>query len=429
MHKLYVSFFIICVALGSKAEDIFKMLIGANDTPLTLTDGTVKVDVDSSFFAKKINSEIVIEGARELTFTLPKIMNMLMVDIKVQLNTFDVEAETFLVDYKNFIEHTAKSEFPKTISIKVKQTYRYLASYIKNLDGDVLTALFATAVIARKDNAKAAYTSTRTEATRHSQLVMQWWNILDLDGVASVLLGIPSHIFQTTVSVIAEQKFTGSGKVVDVNKAKNFFRIIHCNIYKYRSDSADYFNLVSIYVRYAMTFLLGTRNFLNSANFNSYSRELELWSIIEKSQDDASGIRVVPVCNVMQNLFVIYVKLLLQRGLKERNIFLLIDSKYISYNGEKAGMLISNMDKFSQDDRDTLKQFVDFAPLNSGRHLLTQKAIDDSVSSNYIDAYLGHYAAGEEPLGKFSTFDVADYINAINSTTTKIANEYGIKEL
>jgi len=87
------------------------------------------------------------------------------------------------------------------------------------------------------------------------------------------------------------------------------------------------------------------------------------------------------------------------------------------------------MDKFSQTDRDTLKQFVDFAPLNSGRHLLTQKAIDNSVSANYIDSYLGHYAAGEEPLGKFSTFDVANYIDAINHITTKITNEYGIKEL
>jgi len=431
MYKSYVSFFIICVALGSKAEDIYKMLVGASGTPLSLTDdGTINnVDVDSSFFAKSINSELVVDGARELTFALPQIMQMLMADIKVKFNTSDVDIETFLADYKKFIEQTAKHEFPKTISIKVKQVHRYFASFIKSIDGDVLTSLLATGVIARKDNAKVAYTSTRTEATGHSQLLMEWWNVLELDDVASALLGIPSNLFQTTVTVIAQQTFTGSGKVVDAEKAQNFFRIIHCNVYKYHRDSADYFNLISIYIRYAMTFLLGTRDFQNSANFNSYSRELGLWSIIEKSQDDASGIRVVPVCKSMQILLSLYTELLLQRGLTDKNIFLINNSQYIPYSGEKAGMIISNMNKFSRTERDTLKEFVDFAPLNSGRHLLTQKAIDDSVSANYIDAYLGHYGAGEEPLGKFSTFDVANYVNAINHTTTKIANEYGIKEL
>jgi hypothetical protein len=177
-----------------------------------------------------------------------------------------------------------------------------------------------------------------------------------------------------------------------------------------------------------MTFLLGTRDFLNSADFNSYSSVLGLWSINEKSQDDASGIRVVPVCPIMKKLLLTYNGLLVKKGL-DNNIYLYADAQYIPFRDEKARMIIFGMDNFSQADRDTLMEFIDFAPLNSGRHLLTQKAIDDSVSANYIDAYLGHYGAGEEPLGKFSTFDVADYIDAINHTTTKIANEYGIKEL
>ena len=154
-----------------------------------------------------------------------------------------------------------------------------------------------------------------------------------------------------------------------------------------------------------------------------------LWSIVEKSQDDASGIRVVPVCNTMQNILSVYSKLLLKRGLQDKNVYLYVDFEYISYRGEKAGVVLSDIDGLTQVDRDTLVQFVNFAPLNGGRHLLTQKAIDDSVSANYIDAYLGHYAAGEEPFGKFSTFDVADYIEVINHSTTKIAYEYGIKEL
>jgi hypothetical protein len=429
MHKLYISFFVVCVALGSKAEDIFKMLVNAGDTPLTLTDdGCIEVDIDSSYFAKRIESNIVIDGGKKLIFALPHIMRILMTDVKNKFSTMDIDTETFLQDYKKFIEQTARSEFPKTISIKVKQSHRYFASFIKNKDGDILTALFATSVIARKDNAKAAYTSTRTEATGHSQLVMQWWNILDLDKVASSLLGIQPNIFQTTVSIIADQKFTGSGKIVAAKKAQNFFRIIHCNIHKYSSDGADYFNLISIYIRYAMTFLLGTRDFLNSADFNSYSSVLGLWSINEKSQDDASGIRVVPVCPIMKKLLLTYNGLLVKKGL-DNNIYLYADAQYMPFRDEKARMIIFGMDNFSQADRDTLMEFIDFAPLNSGRHLLTQKAIDDSVSANYIDAYLGHYGAGEEPLGKFSTFDVADYIDAINHTTTKIANEYGIKEL
>jgi len=430
MDKLYLSFFILCVALGSKAEDIFNMLRGAKDTPLTLLDdGSICIDIDETLFAKKIDSEILENSSKCLTVMLPKLMLMLIADIKQKFNTLEIDNEFFLMDYKTFIEKSAKNKFQKTISIKVKQSHRYFARFIKSKNGDLFTALFATGVIARKDTAKLAYTSTRTEATGHSQLLLLWWNTLELDSITSRLLGINENLFKTIDSTIAQLKFSGSGKIVDSHKAQQFFHIIHSNLYKYNTESEEYFNLVSMYIRYAMTFLLGTRDFLASANFNSYSSVLGLWSIIEKSQDDASGIRIVPVCKIMKNLLALYQQLLLQHGIKDKDIYLIIDSQYIGYKEEKARNILSQITGFTQKQKDVLIQFVDFAPLNSGRHLLTQKAIDDSISTHYIDAYLGHYAAGEEPLGMYSTLDVAEYIKAINHTTTKIASMYGIKEL
>jgi len=428
MREIYIGFFILCIVLGSHAETVLKLLRGNEENPLRLTDdGLICMDVDASLFASKVNSSLLIQGKDSLCFSLSHMMRQLIAYLKRKLSATDIDDESFLSEYKKTIEKYAKHGFPKTISIKIKHVYRYLPSYIKALDADILTSLLATGVRSRNEGSKLAYTSTRSQADDHSELIKQFWNDLDLDECVSTMLGI-SNVFKTEVATVPKQEFTGSSKVVDAQKATEFFRTIRLNFHVYHKNDGEYFNLFSIYARYAMSLLLGTREFLNSAHFGSYSEELGLWSMNEKSQDIASGVRLVPVCEIMQSILAEYKHLLASRGLGSM-VYIFSDLQYVPFRPEEAHQALLEMSELAAEDREVLSDYVAFVPLNSGRHLFTQKAVDFSMSSDYIAAYLGHYAKGEEQLGKFSTLCVIDYCNEIKKLTTIIAAEYGIKEL
>ncbi len=428
MRELYIEFFILCIVLGSSVETLLKLLREDKKNPLRLTDdGLVCIDVDASLFASKVNSSLLIQGKDSLCFSLPHLMKLLIADLKRKLSATDIDDESFFSEYKKTIEKYAKHEYPKTISIKIKHVQRLLPSYIKSLDADILTSLLATGVSSRNEGSKLAYTSTRSQADNHSELLKQFWNDLELDESVSAILGIP-NVFKTEVSTVPKQEFTGTSKVPYAQKATEFFSTIRLNLHIYHKNDVEYFNLFSIYVIYAMSLLLGTRGFLSSAHFSSYSKELGLWSMNEKSQDIASGIRFVPVCDVMQALLSEYKHLLASRGLGSM-VYIFSDFKYMPFRPEKAHHALLEMSGLSVEVRDVLSEYVTLVPLNSGRHLFTQKAVDFSMSANYIATYLGHYAKGEEQLGKFSTMNVDDYCKEIKELTTIIATEYGIKEL
>ncbi len=425
LNQLYIGFFILCVVLGSKAEDILNLLRGNGDTSLGFKNGVLTVRINDKPFAKKINSDFLAKSNDILKFSLPAILSMLISRMKIDFSTsIYMDNEEFLSGYKDFIKESAKT-FPKNITIKPKQVYRYLERYIRDMDADALTALLATTMVFQNNNAKAGYVSARINSEVQAQLLSQYCIDLGLDSVISSLLGIP-NVFQTTVSTTSANNFTGSSRVVDAVKARYFFKALRISMLKHSDDRELHFNLVSIYIRYAASLLLGTRSFIDSANFNSYSTDLGLWYISEKSQDIASGVRVVPVCNTMKSLLVYYEKILKERGLKH-NIYLIDEEEIIPFSDREAFQTVQDAPYLYH--QEILEEYIKEVPLNSGRHLFTRKAIDFSISSSYISAYLGHYSAGEEQFGLYSTLNIADYCNSVTYITTIIANEFGIKEL
>lgn len=425
LNQLYVGFFILCVVLGSKAEDILNLLRGDSDTSLGFKNGVLTVRISDKPFAKKINSNFLAKSNETLKFSLPAILSMLISRMKIDFETsVDMDNEAFLSGYEDFIKESAK-RFPKKITIKPKHVYRYLAQYVHDMDDDALTALLATTMVFRNNNAKTGYVSARSNSEVQAQLLSQYCIDLGLDSVISSLLGIP-NVFQTSVSTTSPHSFTGSSKVVDADKARAFFRALRINILKHSDDRVLHFNLVSIYIRYAASLLLGARSFNQSFNFNSYSSDLGLWYISEKSQDIASGVRVVPVCNIMNSLFEYYEKVLKERGLKH-NVYFIDAEEIIPFSDREAFQVIYNAPFLY--DQENLEEYIKEVPLNSGRHLFTCKAIDYSISSSYISAYMGHYSAGEEQFGLYSTLNISDYCDSITYITTIIANEFGIKEL
>jgi len=373
-NNIYFKFFILCVSLGVKAEDILQLLREEEETTLlVIENGVLSVNIDNTYFAKNIDSDMLLESDYRLSFSLAYMMRILIEDMKVEFSSIEVDDSTFLLDYKMHIENASNFIFPRTIRIKAKQVHRYFTSYIKNNGSDLITALLATGVISRNDRSIVAYTSTRTEAEGYSQTLKQFWNSLDLDSIVSSILDKEFYI-PTTMETVAKNKFAGSGKVINPQKARDFFHVLRLNIYKYHEDDMEYFNYFSIYMKYAMSLLLGTREFLQSSDFNSYSAEIGIWSINEKSKNIESGIRLVPVCEIMQKLFSKYI-ILLERYELDHNIYLYVDSKFIGFRSEKAHQILSDMKKIVIDDKELLLDYTVNAPLNGGRHVFTKKII------------------------------------------------------
>ncbi len=175
-----------------------------------------------------------------------------------------------------------------------------------------------------------------------------------------------------------------------------------------------------------MSLLVGTRPFIESANFTSYDAETGIWMISEKAQDIASGVRLVPVCDIMKSILKTYQTLLQKRGLKN-DFYLVMDAEHVTFSSYLANKFIKTTSYL--EGAEIIEKYTEDVPLNSGRHLFVRFAIDNLMNVHHISTYLGHYTAGEEQFGIYSTLNFQNYSDAIKTITTKIAQECGIREL
>ncbi len=64
-------------------------------------------------------------------------------------------------------------------------------------------------------------------------------------------------------------------------------------------------------------------------------------------------------------------------------------------------------------------------PLNIGRHLLRSELIHRRVPVALVDALLGHWVAGREPMGRFSTLSPIEYKKILVPVLEEIQTELG----
>ena len=226
--KIYTGFFILNIALGCKMQDLMHLLEESKGGALNLKNGLIYVKTDSSLFARNF-SELLSQSDDTLSFNIPIPMAILIAEIKKTILAKEFDKDIFWEGYKEFIKKSLKA-FPKRIMIKRKQVHRYLAQYMQENGSDVLTGKLATASYSQNDTAKLAYTSSRSNASGHSNLIQNYWDELGLSEVASNILGINTN-FSTNVSTIASEKFSGTSQAVEINKADVFFKALRGNIY------------------------------------------------------------------------------------------------------------------------------------------------------------------------------------------------------
>ncbi|RLA60391.1 MAG: hypothetical protein DRQ78_09550 [Epsilonproteobacteria bacterium] len=428
-EKLSAILILITLVMGCQVADTIGMLLMCEDSVFTYEDGTITVKIDKSHFAANSSKEFLQKSDDEISFEIPYLLSLLIAEAKrtlaVTSDTEDVDIDMLKDNLKEYSEF-AKKSFPKEISFEVDKLYRHLKSYIKVTNGDLVTSFFATATYHKNDTPKMSYTSTNTKSQAHSQLLLSYWLELGLDSVVRSILGLGSEVFTTKPISIKEPKYAGSSRCAQPDKAKEFNRILDENIRSYSLSEDDdvLFALASIKIGYAMSFLSGTRNFNNSTDFSSYSHYLGTVTISEKASTVAAGLRVIPLCDVINDGLKSYNDIFLKpRGLNRRVCFL-DAGKVVPFTQRSALKTLKNIPNLSK--RAVLEEYVQNVPLNTGRHCFAKKATELSISSEYISAYLGHNFSGSEQFGIYSTLDTKKYYEQARYVESSIAIEFGI---
>ncbi len=427
-QKLHKSLLILTTSLGCKLGDAIDMVRNDDDAIFKYKDGSITVKLDQSIFASTQLTEYTKSSKKSIVFNVSTMADQLIAYTKSLLDQNTEDKESLFSRHKVHVKELSK-KYPKHISVKADQTYRYLKLYAKEKKADMLTLLLSCGTYTQNDTAKLAYTSTRENSVSQSKLVIDFWNTLQFNDIVSVMLNSTSTITTSLSHHVSKPIYAGSSKGVNPFHSRKFFRTIHQNIEKYTSlgDRDTVFNLASIGTRYAMSLLLGTRGFKNSASFDSCSYDLGLLVINEKSQHIASGVRVIPLCSTIISLLRNYEMVHLYHKSLERGIWLIEDGVTQSFNRKLAADILKSIPDL--ENRDNLEKYVEYVHLNTGRHCFTQKALELSVDVDHISAYMGHNFAGAEQFGIYSTLNVTSYANAIKYVTQTLASEHGIKDL
>jgi hypothetical protein len=247
--------------------------------------------------------------------------------------------------------------------------------------------------------------------------------------ISRKILGIPDGIFATESISITNPSFAGSSNCVVAKKSKAFFRALDDNIRHYTllDDGQILFNLVSIKMGYSSSILAGTRSFKNSKDFTSWSYTASTLTISEKASSAAAGLRVVPLCQIMNDGYKSYSDNFLKPLSLEKRICLLDGENTLDFSKQSVYKTLKGIPKLHE--RAVLEEYVQNVPLNTGRHCFTQKAIALSIQSEYISTFMGHNFSGSEQFGIYSTLNTTEYAEAVRYVSTTLANEHGIKDL
>jgi len=425
LDKLCAATFMLMVVLGSKFTDLMDMLTEKNDALLSYKDGTLTTQIDKNLFAGDVN-DFLQKNKHTVKFNIPHLMGIIISKLMFLVKSQEKSTEELYQLFEDYLKN-AVSQFEYKIDLKPKKLYRILKRYTKENSKDLLSGLIATGVYTQGDKARLAYTTVRTNSAKQSNLITNLWLDLGFDVLARKIMGFADDHLPTKRGVeIPKLEFSGSPKYVIPQYSRDFFRVLRASIAEYDVDSDEAFNLISIVVRYSMSLLLGTRNFKNSANFESISFSEGMLMISEKATSISAGLRVIPLCDTINSLLQKYDTDFLQpRGLS-KDVWLVSDKKPTLFTPKKAYSFLESLSNL--ENIEVCQQYVQNVPLNTGRHGFTKFAIEQDIPTHFISAYMGHNTAGGEQLGVYSTMDVQSYKEAVRGVTSKIAYEHGVKD-
>jgi len=449
--------FILSIVFGFTLDDVILFLHDENKNIKLLQNGKISTRIDPELFAKYRVNTLLEKRGFTINYILQdyiyRLINNIVDHVLVYSNLayyfknikWKISCEVSLLKNsnnsiktivsKNRIDNFSKfkedylnsmkkliSEFNKKINIDLNNMWKITLRFSKIFFGDDTIAMLSIAKYQKNDTAKLSYSSTEKFSQKHSLLLERICNSLDLPNAVSRLLNIEYKVYNHTFTSV-EPILVGSHKAVHYKYVKDFFKRINHLIF-IEDDKLKKFNLISVYIRYAMSILCGTRDYKNSSTIKNISFSTHTQMITEKSDSKLNGIRIIPLCETIERLIKYYNHFCKNSEIKLDYISLHDKSEFIKFDQKIAFKIIADIsnDKFIND-------FIKYVPLNTGRHIINQYKIEKKLNATYIETFLGHYISGAEQIGVYSPLDIPSYIHYIRENMQNIAKLFGIREL
>jgi len=432
--NLFLTVFLFSCVTGVEYERIINTLWDKDDIlTIDLNEGIVTVQLDETLFVKEKKSPLFVNAQKSISYTLPPLMIMLTRKIKIVLDTSikeldnDEKCKILLSKqvgkwYENYISKKVEA-FDKKISIKPKQMWRVVEAYKKEMLKEEMSTLFCVGKYQIVDRSKMAYASVHSKGQIHAEFIVSLYDDLGLHDVLAAALGLDSSLFRTKGQIDKKGNYAGATVALKVEESKRFFSEMQEIIMREENIELR-FNLTAIYMKYALSLLLGTRTFTYSTALDNISFSLHILSISEKASTLLSGIRVIPLCKRAEQLIRSYQYECSVMKVPDTSIYMIENGNSQLYSKTLALNTLNEAGASSW-----LVEFVSKVPTNTGRHIITNEARENNFNGYYLEALLGHYSSGEEQLGVFSTMDMPDYISKCRKLTQDIADKYGVLAL
>lgn len=376
--------------------------------------------INEGLFANKINIHFFQKNNKTVYYKIPYFLSMALNQCS---KTISNSSNNFLSEEieKEYYAYINKqiTGFHKTIKINVKRIGRIAVAYLREKGLEDISIMFCSAIYSKNQTAKMAYTSIHKHVRYYSGYLKELYDELNGDLLLSHYLNIKYQESIKKDKILQKREYAGSNLLVDDLLLKNFFSKLH-DLIEHEDKLYLRFNYITIYVRFALSLLAGTRTFHDSASLENISFEHKIMKISEKAETQLSGLRLVPLCESALELIHYYKDQLSKFELDKNNFYIYKEGSFHKFKIEKN--LFENI-------HPDVVEFISNVPLNFGRHLFTKFAIEQKLSRDHLDAFLGHYSSGLEQFGIYSSLNFPHYINEITQLTEMLADIYGVETL
>ncbi|MGO3057825.1 MAG: hypothetical protein ACTID3_12955 [Halomonas sp.] len=191
---------------------------------------------------------------------------------------------------------------------------------------------------------------------------------------------------------------------------------------------ATLFNMHNAYVAYTVAMLMfstgyrSVRDPLPSWENISLSRRMII--IADKTDDQQSHARFLPLTSLMVEQLQHYQRH--RQGLLGRLTF------FLQHQWNTPFMFLDqygNPKEVTPTRLHDQLQWIDSPPLNINRHYLHTRLKESDLSSEVVDAFMGHWDSGQEPWSSYSTFCPREYQHLIASVIEPLMAQQGWKAL
>lgn len=364
-------------------------------------------------FEKELVEKIVQILAKDNLEEISKDDALKVITDKDILSKFQKKIKTYFTSY---FESLLKKHNKKLVMSLEKLSSILYASYINTTNNSNIQMLFLKD-LEYKDRSRIAYGSTNEQFYINNNWLLNFQKELN----CYEKLNSYTQVKSSTTMGGVHKKYHGSPLVIKAKVFIDFFNYLELEIKKTNIKYIQH-SIAMIYIRYALSLLLSTRDIENSCKLDQISNYLKLIAFKEKFSDEVQTTRIVPVCEEAYTFIQLFFNI---QKLYANNddIPFLIDKNNKTTNIVTQSQIIKWL-QINLPDNKELIDFVRANPLNIGRHIISTKAYELGLSNDYLDALLDHYTSGTESFGKNSCINFDDYQEGIMNFLSKISKIY-----